>query len=165
MVLVGFSGSLVVFWRLFFLTFRQSLWPASSEDSTLSSEDGSHRDSRNVRKDNIQNTAKEPEKPTRTIRSQPWKPSWIQIQNILFLTDLSHRLKHIDVMENYYTFPRQNHVLICKQHIYCMYLFPFSIVISYETNLAVEYLGKVSDTTSFSLAIILLVKERVWTTS
>ena len=30
----GFFG---VFWRLFFLTFYQSLWPASSEDSTLCS--------------------------------------------------------------------------------------------------------------------------------
>ena len=37
MVVVGFSGSLAVFWRLFFLTFHQSLWPASSEDSTLCS--------------------------------------------------------------------------------------------------------------------------------
>ena len=35
MVVVGFSGSLAMFWRLFFLTFRQALWPASSEDSTL----------------------------------------------------------------------------------------------------------------------------------
>ena len=33
-VVVSFSGSLAVFWRLFFLTFHQSLWPASSEDST-----------------------------------------------------------------------------------------------------------------------------------
>ena len=39
MVVVGFSGSLVVFWRLFFLTFHQSLWLAASEDrnSTLCS--------------------------------------------------------------------------------------------------------------------------------
>ena len=37
MVVVGFSGSLAMFWRLFFLMFRQSLWPASSEDSTLCS--------------------------------------------------------------------------------------------------------------------------------
>ena len=64
--------------------FRQSLWPASSEDSTLevvrcstvvkhsvlwcswhrvlSSEDAGHRDWRNIRKNNLQNTAKEPEK-------------------------------------------------------------------------------------------------------
>ena len=38
MVVVGFSGFLAVFWRWFFLTFRQSLWPwASSEDSKLCS--------------------------------------------------------------------------------------------------------------------------------
>ena len=35
MVVVGFSGFLAVFWKWFFLTFRQSLWPASSEDSKL----------------------------------------------------------------------------------------------------------------------------------
>ena len=33
----------------------------------LSSEDAGHRDWRNVRKNNLQNTAKEPEKPTTTI--------------------------------------------------------------------------------------------------
>ena len=39
MVVVGFLGSLALFWRLFFLKFHQSLWPASSEDwsSTLCS--------------------------------------------------------------------------------------------------------------------------------
>ena len=34
----------------------------------LSSEDAGHRDWRNVRKNNLQNMAKEPEKPTTTIR-------------------------------------------------------------------------------------------------
>ena len=37
MVVVGFLGSWAVFWRLFFLTFWQSLWLASSEDSNLCS--------------------------------------------------------------------------------------------------------------------------------
>ena len=37
MAVVGFLGSLAVFWRLFFLALCQSLWPASSEDSTLCS--------------------------------------------------------------------------------------------------------------------------------
>ena len=74
MVVVGFSGSLAVFRRLFFLRFCQSLWPASSEDSNLcsgdASEDACHRDWRNVRKNKLQNMAKEPEKPTTTIRPQ-----------------------------------------------------------------------------------------------
>ena len=43
----------------------------------LSSEDASHRDWRNVRKNNLQNMAKEPKKPTTTIRSRLWKPSRI----------------------------------------------------------------------------------------
>ena len=34
-VVAGFSGSFAVFWRLFFLMFRQSLWLPSSGDSTL----------------------------------------------------------------------------------------------------------------------------------
>ena len=77
MVVVGFSGSLATFWKLFFLTFHQSLWPASSEDRSstapehrkllLSSEDDGHRDWQNVRKNNLQNMAKEPEKPTTTM--------------------------------------------------------------------------------------------------
>ena len=37
LVVVSLSGSLAVFWRLFFLKFRQSLWPASSEDWSRSS--------------------------------------------------------------------------------------------------------------------------------
>ena len=39
----------------------------------LSSEDAGHRDWWNVRQNNLQNTAKEPEKSTTTIRFQPWK--------------------------------------------------------------------------------------------
>ena len=42
--------------------FRGLLWLASSEDS----EDASHRDWRNVRKNHFQNMAKKPEKPTTT---------------------------------------------------------------------------------------------------
>ena len=38
-----------------------------SEHRLLSSEDAGHRDWRNVRKNNLQNTAKEPEKPTTTM--------------------------------------------------------------------------------------------------
>ena len=57
-----FSGSLAVFWRLFFLMFPQSLWLA-----LLSSEDASHRDWRNVRKNNLQNTAKEPKNPQQPL--------------------------------------------------------------------------------------------------
>ena len=45
--------------------------PTTPEHRVLSSEDAGHRDWRNVRKNNIQNTAKEPKKPTTTIRSQP----------------------------------------------------------------------------------------------
>ena len=37
LVVVGFLGSLAVFWSLFFLTFRQSLWLASSEDRSQNS--------------------------------------------------------------------------------------------------------------------------------
>ena len=81
-VVVGFLGSLAVFRRWFFLTFRQSLWLASSEDWSRNSvhallfllqsfEDACHRDWRKVRKNNLQNMAKEPEKPTTTIRSRP----------------------------------------------------------------------------------------------
>ena len=40
---------------------------ASPEYRLLSSEDAGHRDWQNVRKNNLQNTAKEPEKPTTTI--------------------------------------------------------------------------------------------------
>ena len=36
-VVVGFSGCLAMFWRIFFLTFCQSLWPASSEDRSRNS--------------------------------------------------------------------------------------------------------------------------------
>ena len=36
-------------------------------DSVLSSEDAGHRDWQNVRKNNLQNMAKQPEKPTTTI--------------------------------------------------------------------------------------------------
>ena len=44
MVVVGFSGSLTLLWRLFFLTFRQSLWPwASSEDSTRTDQSTEYR--------------------------------------------------------------------------------------------------------------------------
>ena len=75
MVVVGFLSSLAVFWRLFFLMFRQSL---------LSSEDAGHRDWQNVRKNNLQKTTKEPEKPTTTIRSRSWKPSWIHSGKCLF---------------------------------------------------------------------------------
>ena len=58
LVVVGFSGSLAVFWRLFSLTFRQSLWPASSEDRTLCS--------------------------SVVVCSRPWKPSRIQLnQNFI----------------------------------------------------------------------------------
>ena len=86
MVVVCFLGSLAMFCRLFFLTFHQSLWPASSEDSTLSSEDvlssedAGHRDWRNVRKNNLQNMAKEPEKPTTTKKCKPRHYSqWISV--------------------------------------------------------------------------------------
>ena len=44
--------------------------PATPEHRVLSSEDAGHRDWRNVRKNNLQNTAKEPEKPTTTIDSR-----------------------------------------------------------------------------------------------
>ena len=36
-VVVGFPGCLAVFLRFFFLTFHQSLWPASSEDRSQNS--------------------------------------------------------------------------------------------------------------------------------
>ena len=51
---------------------------AQTEFWLLSSEDAGHRDWWNVGKNNLQNTAKEPEKPITIIRSRPWKPSRIQ---------------------------------------------------------------------------------------
>ena len=41
MVVVGFSGSLAMFWRLFFLMFRQSLWPAKRGQQNLNKKDES----------------------------------------------------------------------------------------------------------------------------
>ena len=52
MVVVGFSGSLYK--------------PTTPEHRVLSSEDAGHRDWRNIRKNNLQNMAKELEKPTTT---------------------------------------------------------------------------------------------------
>ena len=67
--------------QLQILNYPTNCTRTQTEFWLLFSEDAGHRDWRNVRKNNIQNTAKEPEKPTTTIRSRPWKLSRIQCEN------------------------------------------------------------------------------------
>ena len=64
-----YTGSMVLGQKVKYFTGRQE--PTTPEHRMLSSEDAGHRDWRNVRNKNLWNTAKQPEKPTTTIGSQP----------------------------------------------------------------------------------------------